>query len=108
MVGVRQHVSWGAIAFGPDRSMGDWLEFWHPPAEERRQGITLGALKKGSLMVADIEEAIPRDWWTFSGGGPVTWMGTFTPTGVLIGVQDCIEHITLFFELEEGGILGRV
>lgn len=60
MLGARQHVSWGALAAGPARSVGDWLEFRQ--LSEAQQGMRLGAIRGAAQMVTEIEEAIPEAW----------------------------------------------
>ena len=69
MLGARQHVSWGALAAGPARSVGDWLEFRQ--LSEAQQGERLAGIRGATQMVADIEEALPEDWRRVGDSGPI-------------------------------------
>ena len=105
MLGARQHVSWGALAAGPARSVGDWFGFRQ--LSEAQQEERLAGIRGSTQMVADIEEAIPEAWRQIEASGPVAWMGAFTRTGVLISVRGCTAELSLFFELGTGaGCLG--
>ena len=60
MVGARPHVSWGALAAGPARCVGEWLQFRQLPEEV--QSLRLAGLRGVQQMVSDIEDALPADW----------------------------------------------
>ena len=106
MVGSRKHVSWGALAAGPARCVGEWLHFRQLPEERQRLGLT--GMRGAEHMVRDIEDALPVAWLQQRAPAPIAWMGAFTRFEVLIAVRGCTEQTTLFFELGEGGRLHRV
>lgn len=106
MVGARPHVSWGALAAGPARCVGEWLQFRQLPEEV--QSLRLAGLRGVQHMVSDIEDALPAEWLEPIASGPISWMGAFTRLEILIAVRGCTEHTTLFFEVGESGRLHRV
>ena len=106
MVGSRPHVSWGAMAAGPARSLGDWIQFCQLP-EDGQQARLVG-LRGSAAMIEDITEAIPERWTRQTLSHAPAWMGAFTRTEVLIAVRGCSQETTLYFEVGPGGQLQRV
>lgn len=106
MLGAQQHVSWGALAAGPARSVGDWFEFRQLP--EAQQGLRLAGIQGATQMVTVIEEEILEAWRHMEANGLAAWMGAFTRTGALISVRGCTAELSLFFELGDRGRLLQV
>lgn len=57
MVGARQYVS---MASGPAHSLGEWLE--HRQLADEVQAERMTGMRGSSLMIRDMEDAIPADW----------------------------------------------
>ena len=60
MVGARLHVSWGAFARGPRRSVGDWLQFRELFAEQ--QSDRCSGMRGALQMISDVELGVSADW----------------------------------------------
>ena len=106
MLGSRPHVSWGAMAVGPARSLDDWLQFMR--LSEERQRECLAGMRGSELMISDILEAIPEHWMQQQSAEAPHWMGAFTRTEIFIAVRGCTSTTSLFFEVGNVGRLQRV
>ena len=106
MVGSRKHASWGALAAGPARCVGDWLLFRQLPEEQQR--LSLIGMRGAEQMRRDIDDALLVDWLQQRDPAPIAWMGAFTRFEILIAVRGCTEHTVLFFEVGDRGRLYRV
>ena len=102
-MGSRQHVSWGAMAAGPARTLGDWLQFCQLP--EAVQQERLVGMRGSTVMISGILKAILEQWTQQGTLVAPTWMGAFTRTEVLIAIRGCSGDTTLFFEVETVGKL---
>ncbi|MCO5552118.1 hypothetical protein L7F22_005628 [Adiantum nelumboides] len=107
MLGSRPRLAWGPLAAGPARSFGDWQAF--SGLSEEIQLEQLGQLRGGQTMRADLQAALPAEWFTpFEPEAP-RWLGAFTHLEVLIAVRaHTQEGRCIFFEVQDAGRLIRV
>lgn len=70
--------------------------------------MRLVGMRGAPQMIRDIEAALPEDWLQGAEPAPITWMGAFTRTKILIAVRGCTEEATLFYEVGVSGHLHRV
>ncbi|MCO5560158.1 hypothetical protein L7F22_013765 [Adiantum nelumboides] len=107
MLGSRPRLAWGPLAAGPARSFGDWQAF--SGLLEEIQLEQLGQLRGGQTMRADLQAALPAEWFTPFEPEALRWLGAFTHLEVLIAIRaHTQEGRCIFFEVQDAGRLIRV